>query len=278
MKKAIYILISLIFFLYMPASGEELSEPWWRISESISGDFFVAIRENGSVTAVGDNKYGQCNVDDWKNVKKVATGEKHVVGLKKDGTVVATGDNSCGQCNTEDWKNIIDVAANENYTVALRDDGTIVYSGTEKKEIDNWNNIKSIFATGEIHGITYSGDVVSTLFKNEKFSNLNPRQVMSIDEYIYILTWEGNVFCKSKEDGSSFWLSQSEVVQMVDDGIFESLKSDGTVESSFFYQESWTDIIAITPSFGLKKDGTFIGAEDSKLKDKVERIWLNELK
>ena len=40
---------------------------------------------------------------------------------------------------------------------------------------------------------------------------------------------------------------------MVDDGIFESLKSDGTVESSFFYQESWTDIIAITPSFGLKK-------------------------
>ena len=45
MKKAIYILISLIFFLYMPASGEELSEPWWRISESISGDFSLQLEK-----------------------------------------------------------------------------------------------------------------------------------------------------------------------------------------------------------------------------------------
>jgi alpha-tubulin suppressor-like RCC1 family protein len=35
---------------------------------------------------------------------QVAAGYSHTVGLKSDGTVVAVGDNSYGQCNTYDWK------------------------------------------------------------------------------------------------------------------------------------------------------------------------------
>jgi alpha-tubulin suppressor-like RCC1 family protein len=33
----------------------------------------------------------------------VAAGEFHTVGLKADGTVVAVGDNSFGQCNVGGW-------------------------------------------------------------------------------------------------------------------------------------------------------------------------------
>jgi hypothetical protein len=40
---------------------------------------------------VGDNDYGQCNVDDWTDIVYIAAGSYHTAGLKADGTVVAAG-------------------------------------------------------------------------------------------------------------------------------------------------------------------------------------------
>ena len=53
----------------------------------------VGLKPNGTVMAVGDNKYGQCDVSDWRNIVAVATGNVHMatntgnahtVGLKSD--------------------------------------------------------------------------------------------------------------------------------------------------------------------------------------------------
>jgi alpha-tubulin suppressor-like RCC1 family protein len=41
----------------------------------------------------------------------VAAGYHHTVGLKSDGTMVAMGDNTYGQCNVGSWTGIIQVAA-----------------------------------------------------------------------------------------------------------------------------------------------------------------------
>lgn len=58
----------------------------------------VALKTDGTVTAVGDNKYGQCNVSDWRDIAAVVagnvhmarnTGNAHTVGLKSDGKMVA---------------------------------------------------------------------------------------------------------------------------------------------------------------------------------------------
>lgn len=48
----------------------------------------------------------QSEVSDWTNIIAVSVADNHSVGLKKDGTVVATGNNSDGQCNVDDWTNI----------------------------------------------------------------------------------------------------------------------------------------------------------------------------
>ncbi|WP_240986091.1 RCC1 domain-containing protein [Acididesulfobacillus acetoxydans] len=48
----------------------------------------------------------QCNVSGWRDIVAVAAGCAHTIGLKSDGTVVAVGDNEYGQCDVSDWRGI----------------------------------------------------------------------------------------------------------------------------------------------------------------------------
>ena len=40
----------------------------------------------------------------------IAAGRRHSVGLKSDGTVTAVGDNQYGQCNVSGWRGIVAIA------------------------------------------------------------------------------------------------------------------------------------------------------------------------
>jgi len=70
---------------------------------SAGSTHILGLKSNGTVVAVGENNYGQCNITDWKDIVAVSAGGSHTVGLKSDGTVVAVGDNMYGQCNVQDW-------------------------------------------------------------------------------------------------------------------------------------------------------------------------------
>ena len=59
----------------------------------------VGLKSDGTVVAVGDNDYLQCDVGGWTDITQVAAGGSHTVGLKSDGTVVAVGRHNRGQCN-----------------------------------------------------------------------------------------------------------------------------------------------------------------------------------
>ena len=54
----------------------------------------------------------------------ICAGRLHTVALKEDGTLLATGDNQFGQCNVADWTDVVAVAAGKYHTVAVRSDGT----------------------------------------------------------------------------------------------------------------------------------------------------------
>ena len=51
----------------------------------------VGLKDDGTAFAVGDNRYGQCNIGGWTDITQIAAGGSHTVGLKSDGTVVAVG-------------------------------------------------------------------------------------------------------------------------------------------------------------------------------------------
>lgn len=45
-------------------------------------------------------------MDLYKDKDTIAAGRRHTIGLKLDGTVTAVGDNKCGQCDVNGWRGI----------------------------------------------------------------------------------------------------------------------------------------------------------------------------
>lgn len=94
----------------------------------------VGLKKDGTVVAVGDNTYGQCDVTTWKDIIKVATGDWYTVGLKSDGSILITGTNTPGNqyIDTEilnECTDIIDIAAGFGHTLCLKKDGTVLAFG-----------------------------------------------------------------------------------------------------------------------------------------------------
>jgi alpha-tubulin suppressor-like RCC1 family protein len=98
----------------------------------------VGLKSDGTVVAVGDNDYLQCNVGGWGNITQVAAGRYHTVGLKSDHTVVAAGYNGYGQLEVGGWTDIIQVAAGRYHTVGVKSDGTVV-AASLVVELAKWN-------------------------------------------------------------------------------------------------------------------------------------------
>ena len=137
----------------------------WRniVSISTSMTNTAGLKANGTVVVVGSNEYGQCNVGSWRNIADVAMGVFHTVGLKTDGTVVAVGNNESGQCNVSGWTDIVAIAAGGNTTYGLKSDGTVVTTKTgEQYPVEKWSNIVSISAEfGMVIGLKADGTVVA---------------------------------------------------------------------------------------------------------------------
>lgn len=99
----------------------------------------VVLRADGTVDAVGDNTFGQCNVKEWTGIVAIAAGDWHTVGLKADGTVITTKpdeetlkqypDLYTGACDVGEWNGIVEISAGSGLTVGLQSDGTLKVVG-----------------------------------------------------------------------------------------------------------------------------------------------------
>jgi len=201
----------------------------------------VGLKKDGTVVAVGNNHYGKCNVEKWKDIVAISAGHSHTVGLKKDGTVVAVGD-----YYVEKWKDIIAVSAEEYRTVGLKKDGTVVAVGDNtfgQCNVGNWKDIVAISA-GNSHtvGLTKDGTVVAVGYNASGQCNV-----------------------KNWKDIVAISAGHSHTV---------GLKKDGTVVGVGFKNngqcnvKNWKDIVAISAgdshTVGLKKDGTVVAVGDNR--------------
>lgn len=105
----------------------------------------VALRQDHTVVAVGDNNSGQCNVEEWEDIIAISAGANHTVGLRQDGTVVTTQDkNSDSYKEISSWNDIVAISAGYHFTLGLKSDGTIVGAGYDKdgqRDTDDWREI-----------------------------------------------------------------------------------------------------------------------------------------
>lgn len=64
----------------------------------------------------------------WDNIIKISADFYHITGLTEDGKVVAVGQNRYGQLNVDNWTNIVDVRATEMSTFAIDNNGNVYFT------------------------------------------------------------------------------------------------------------------------------------------------------
>lgn len=208
----------------------------------------------------------------------VAFGYRHIIALKEDGTVIATGDNRSGQCDVSEWKDIIAVAATESASIGLKSDGTVCAIGrcnynSNLNEVSSWTDIVAICISDGIVGIKSDGTVVTTYGIEDDKEIANWRNIVAIDtewNHTIGLTIDGHVigagYSKEGQIHVSDWNSVVEIA--TGENYSVGLKSDGSVyatgQNRFGERDvsSWRDIVAIRAdscaTFGLKSDGTVV--------------------
>ena len=73
MKRIVCIVMAVILALGLwgcAPQGEPDENAQGKIAMGL--EFFVAVKGDGTVVAAGNNDYGQCNVEDWRDIKQVA--------------------------------------------------------------------------------------------------------------------------------------------------------------------------------------------------------------
>jgi alpha-tubulin suppressor-like RCC1 family protein len=263
----------------------------------------VGLKSDGTVVAVGDNEYDQCDTGSWRDIAAVAAGSYHTVGLKSDGTVVAVGSNDKGQCNTGSWRDIAAVAAGRFHTVGLKSDGTVVAvgkcyvynAGTDKFDyfdidVSNWRDIAAI-ATSSWHTIGLKSDSTVVAVGDNKHGQCNTgnwRDIAAIATGVIHtvgLKSDGTVVAVGNNDeGQCDTGSWRDIVAVAVSAHTVGLKSDGTVVAvgkCYVYNKGtekwnyldidvsgWRDIVAIATSsahtVGLKSDGTVVAVGDNQ--------------
>ena len=268
----------------------------YTVQPIVFGDWITTgLKSDGTVVAVGDNDYGQRNVDGWTDIVAIAAGYSHTVGLRSDGTVVTAGSDSDGKRDVGSWTDIVAIAAGNYHTVGLRSDGTVVSTeivDTSKMIIDmtdlinrgqddvgGWTDIKAIVA-GSMHtvGLKSDGTVVAVGENDEGQCNVDGwTDIVAIAAGNYHtvgLRSDGTVVSTEITD-DDYDFSQSDVGAWTDivaisarDETTVGLKANGTAVAVGYNNrgqcdvDDWTGVVSISagPFFtaGLKLDGTVV--------------------
>ena len=132
----------------------------------------VGLKKDGTVLATPDDTIsnGSEGVANFRDVIDIGCGISHVVGLKSDGTAVACGSNSFGQCNVQDWNNIKCIYAENTHTIALCHDGSLLFCGYNMNgalNLDGMHHVKQLYC-GAFHTFIVTDD--NQVYRTDKNS------------------------------------------------------------------------------------------------------------
>lgn len=264
--------LALMLMLFLLLVSVSASAQHYRSKHIVASAYFVAaVQEDGTVKAIGDNKYGQCETEAWRDVVAISAYFSHKLGLKSDGTVYATGRNSSGECKVDGWKDIAMVVAAADCSYGLKKDGTIVWAGKlskqDRKEIKSWKDIVWIGFRwpNSLFAIDSQGNAYAV---GKDFSRLKSvAQVQEDAEQIFsFLLTDGTIktltpYNGYKKVGNHEWPKWINTCAIDEGGsTFMMLKLDGTVTSDSVlpYFADWTDVVEIGDGFGVKADGSIL--------------------
>ena len=80
----------------------------WRdvVKVSAGWNYAVGLKSDGTVITIGFGAWSNTNAPELADIVAVSAKEHHTIGLKSDGTMVPVGNNKFGQCDVSGWKDI----------------------------------------------------------------------------------------------------------------------------------------------------------------------------
>ncbi len=160
----------------------------------------AALHEDGTVTVWGRETAGLDSVATWRDVARIAVGQRHVVAVTRDFRVLAAGDSSKNQTQLPtgiEKKHIVRVAASGNSCYALGADGQVHVwgGGLRKASVSSvlWpSDIRTtggrVFVRdqgGYVHGVTNRAAISLELFGLDDPRITIPRYSMIGDLFAY---------------------------------------------------------------------------------------------
>ncbi len=253
---------------------ECLTPLFHRTSLAVGGAHTVVLHTDGTVSAVGENHYGQCDVSKWRDIVAISAGDSHTVGLRSDGTVVAVGSHSNARCSVYDWSGIVAISAGSSYTMGLRYDGTVVIAGWE----DVFEHVDDVVALGECgrFAVAVLADGTVEVAGDDFFGETDVSHWSNIvaiaagQTHTVGLRSNGTVVATGEKYRGQCDVSEWRDIVAVSAGFSHTvgLRSDGTVVATgpHDYGEcatfGWKNIVAIAAgeqfTVGLRSDGTLV--------------------
>lgn len=164
---------------HLPRANPCAVSDWTGVKEILCAlDVTVGLCYDGTVRAVGNRNYGQCNTEGWRDVVSVATSGRHTAALFADGHVEAVGLNESGECRTEGWERIIQIAVLPEVTLGLRADGRVMAAGRCSGTLSQLDTVHAMACFGLRRQVfvTYSGEI----YIHTRGSDLPPERLKDL--------------------------------------------------------------------------------------------------
>ncbi|GGL93729.1 hypothetical protein GCM10010840_34650 [Deinococcus aerolatus] len=249
----------------------------------------VAIKQDGTVAAWGNNGNGQTDVPaGLTNVVATSTGWDHSLALKQDSTIVAWGYNGSGQTTIPvGLTDVVAIAAGSNHSLVLKQDGTVAAwgnNGNGQTDVPAGLTDVVAIAAGQIHSLVLKqdGTVVAWGYDGDGQTTIPAglTDVVAISagyRHSLALKADGTVVAWGLNNiGQATIPAGLTDVVAISAGVFHSLalKADGTVvawgsnnEGNLNVPAGLTDVVAISAGFfhslALKADGTMVAWGDN---------------
>ena len=245
---------------------------------AMSRDHIAVLRSDGTVAAVGNNEWGQCDVSGWSDIVKIWAAEGVTLGLTRDGELL----NSAGTMGG--WKDIVDVDAapanvsNMTIVLGLKSDGTAVSMGVNSRgvvpltkdvcNVTDWTDVVQVLVCDGVFGLKSDGTVLERGFggvgtvDNSVSNWTGIRQLVKAGSDVFGITQEGTVEAEMASYGCEDW---ENVVRIIpgEEGCVYGLTADGRLLSG---GENAVDCGAMADlvdaavganlAIGVKADGT----------------------
>lgn len=245
---------------------------------AMSRDHIAVLRSDGTVAAVGNNDWGQCDVADWKGIVKIWAADGVTLGLTENGELL----NSAGAMGG--WKDIVDVDAapagvsNLTIVVGLKSDGTAISMGINSRgvvplnkdvcNVADWTDVIQVLVCDGVFGLRADGTVLERGFGEGEVRD-NPtrdwtgiRRLAKVGSDVFGITQAGTVEAEDASYGCESW---ENIVKIIpgEAGCVYGLTGDGRLLSG---GENAVDCSGMTDlvdaavgaglALGLKADGS----------------------